>query len=107
MVELIMALCLNMQSKVDQDACEAAWKATSKQSVYVQEYKKKEKRILKNTEKAVINMTGDEVWLITYGGYKMFVEKKYEIKTKGFISDYTKISVDKDKYMITIGWDLD
>lgn len=52
-------------------------------------------------------MTGDEVWLITYGGYKMFVEKKYEIKTKGFISDYTKISVDKDKYMITIGWDLD
>jgi len=106
MVELLMALCLNIQNPQDAQMCQSSWKAYSMQSEGIQSYEKKEKKVIKKTEKAVVDATGQGVWFLTYGGYRVLVEKKYEIKTDGIVSDYTKFSYDNELYMFSIGWDL-
>jgi len=106
MIELIMAICLNIQDPTEAQACRQAWKAYTSQSEIIKNYKKTERKIIKKTEKTITNTTGEGVWIITYGSYKLFVEKKYEIKFGGFVSDYTKFIYDNDKYLLSLGWDI-
>lgn len=101
-----MALCLGIQDTNDKEMCKQSWKAYTQQSDSVQNLDKNTKKFIKKTEKMVVDTTGDKVWLVTYSGVKLFIEKKYEIKLKGYVSDYTKLTYDDNLYLLSIGWDL-